>query len=327
MQNDTLSVYIITYNRANYLESSIQSVLKQTYKDYDLFILDNCSTDSTPNVIKKFNDSRLHYIRHSKNIGGIGNIQFAIKHCTTDFMVIFHDDDIMKEDLLKREIDILSKNSNIAAVSCNANYVNEAGEKDSHTMFKCDSIKYYSSGELFRSYLTNNKWLCFPPIMYRSSFLKDNNITFQEDAGPCGDVILCCDVERYGGTICEIPDALIYYRYHTDQDSSSSIGIMQLKLCKYINSVPYYKKILDECSNAQPSFYRWCMKCVLLRAIRKTCSTKEIFKIINEFDKLLKHKLYDEILIKICIVMNGIFPRTVLFFYKFYMQVKSRRIK
>lgn len=327
MKTCTLSVYIITYNRANYLGNSIQSVLRQTYKDYDLFILDNCSTDDTPNVVRKFNDSRLHYVRHSKNIGGIGNIQFAIKHCTSDFMIIFHDDDIMKEDLLKREMDILSKNSKIAAVSSNANYVNEAGEINKHVMFDSNVIKYYSSGELFRDYLTQNKWLCFPTIMYRSSFLKDNNITFKEEVGPCGDVILYSDIERYGGTICEIPDALIYYRNHTGQDSSNSIGIMQLKLYRYINSTPYYKDILDECSSAQPGLYRICMKCVLARAISKKCSAKEALEIISEFDGLLKHKIYDEIFIKICIAFNKTFPKTVRFFFDFYKQIKSRRIK
>lgn len=327
MLSNSLSVYILTYNRAKYLENAIESVLNQTYENYDLYILDNCSTDETPKVINKFSDSRLHYIRHEKNIGGIGNIQFAINHCTTNFMIIFHDDDIMDCNLLKKEMEILLTHDNIAAVSCNAIYMNEIGVKSHQKMFSDNNIKFYTSGDLFKNYLTQNKWLCFPSIMYRHDFLKSNDINFQEEAGPCGDVILYCDIERCGGTICEIPDALMYYRQHTNQDSSSNVGIMQLMLYRYISSIPYYKNILEECSSAQPSIYRICMKYVLIRTISKNSSMREAFEIVKEFNSLLKHRIVDEFLIKTGIVLNSIFPKTVSLLLRFYRQIRLRRIK
>lgn len=327
MRSSTLTVYILTYNRAKYLECTIESVLRQTYENYDLYVLDNCSTDNTPNIIKKFNDSRLHYIRHEKNIGGIGNIQFAIKHCTTDFMIIFHDDDIMKPDLLRKEVEILSQDISISAVSCNATFMDDEGTKSNQLMFIDNDIRLYSSGELFRSCLTNHKWLCFPTIMYRHSFLKENRITFHEEAGPCGDVILYCDIERYGGKICEIPDALIYYRQHSDQDSLNSSGLMQLMLFRYINSIPYYANILEECSNVQPQLYCNFIRMILSKAINYKYNKNEALNLIRGFDGILKHKKIDEWIAKICIAINYNIQKTTSFLLNLIHKFRIRRIK
>ena len=72
-----LDVYIITYNRAKYLRESIKSVLAQTYSNFELTILDNCSTDETADIVREFNDNRLKYIKHERNLGAWGNICYA----------------------------------------------------------------------------------------------------------------------------------------------------------------------------------------------------------------------------------------------------------
>ena len=326
MISNSLSVYILTYNRAKYLECTIESVLKQTYENYDLYILDNCSTDDTPKIINKFNDLRIHYIRHEKNIGGIGNIQFAIMHCNTDFMIIFHDDDIMKPDLLRKEVEILQKDTTITAVSCNATFMDDLEIKSNILMFNNNDIKLYSSGELFKNCLTN-RCLCFPTIMYRHSFLKENEITIHEEVGPCADVILYCDIERFGGKICEIPDALIYYRQHSDQDSSNFSGLMQLMLFKYINNTPYYSNILDDCSYVQPRLYRDSMRKILSKAIHFKCNKNEALNLISEFDGLLKHRKIDKMIAIICIKINYTFPKITHLLFGFIKKLKfSKRI-
>ena len=63
----TLTIALQTYNRPNYLSESITSILNQTFKDYELIILDNGSDPDTVSVVKSFQDSRIRYIRNNIN--------------------------------------------------------------------------------------------------------------------------------------------------------------------------------------------------------------------------------------------------------------------
>jgi len=84
----TVSVCIPVYNGSAYIAESIESVLGQTYKDLCIIILDNCSTDGTADIIRKFKDSRIRYIRNEKNIGLVKNHNRCIELCETKYLNI-----------------------------------------------------------------------------------------------------------------------------------------------------------------------------------------------------------------------------------------------
>jgi len=67
--NPTVSVIIPTYNRAAFLRRSIESILSQTYRDFELIVVDDASTDNTEEVVRSFNDEKIRYIRHKQNSG------------------------------------------------------------------------------------------------------------------------------------------------------------------------------------------------------------------------------------------------------------------
>ena len=64
-----LTVIITTYNRANLLKDAIKSVLSQSFQDFELIVVDDCSPDNTEEAIKKFQDKRIFYLRHGENRG------------------------------------------------------------------------------------------------------------------------------------------------------------------------------------------------------------------------------------------------------------------
>ena len=97
-------IFVLTYNRVNYLKSALESILNQTYSDFILNVLDNCSNDGTEEYVKSIEDKRVNYIRHEHNLGGIGNISYAFKNCAGDYFAVFHDDDILHDNLLKEEV-------------------------------------------------------------------------------------------------------------------------------------------------------------------------------------------------------------------------------
>ena len=113
MKKNKLTVIIPTYNRADLLGRSIQSVLDQSFKEFDLIIIDDKSTDGTPRVVKNFNDSRIKYIKNQKNLGIIGNWNKAIDVAPGKYLSIFHDDDIMSPDFLKEAFLALEAKGNV----------------------------------------------------------------------------------------------------------------------------------------------------------------------------------------------------------------------
>ena len=67
--NDLVSIITPSYNTAIFLEETIQSVLNQTYKNWEMIIVDDCSTDNTDEIIRKFDDQRIKYYKNQENVG------------------------------------------------------------------------------------------------------------------------------------------------------------------------------------------------------------------------------------------------------------------
>jgi len=123
-----VTVAIPTYNRPEYLRESLKSVLGQTYKNFYVLILDNHSDKDNESMVREFNDPRVKFIRHPKNIGIIANWNKAIELCNTKYLSIFHDDDIMEPEFLKESIMVLEKNNKAAFSYCKANKVDKNGK-------------------------------------------------------------------------------------------------------------------------------------------------------------------------------------------------------
>ncbi len=90
-----ISICIPTYNRAKYLREAVQSVLDQDFSDFELVVVDDCSSDNTADVIGHFADPRLRYISNDTNLGMVGNWNRCLELALSDVVWILHDDDRM----------------------------------------------------------------------------------------------------------------------------------------------------------------------------------------------------------------------------------------
>lgn len=112
-----VSVIIPTYNRANLLSKSIQSVLNQTYTNFELIIVDDGSNDHTEDAVKNFEDERIRYIRHDKNKGLAGARNTGIRFSKGELLSFQDDDDEWLPNKLEKEIKVLKKSdSNVGVV-------------------------------------------------------------------------------------------------------------------------------------------------------------------------------------------------------------------
>jgi glycosyltransferase involved in cell wall biosynthesis len=102
-------------------------VLRQCFTDFELIVVDDCSTESTEAVIAEFNDSRLQYHRNTRNLGLVGNWNHCLELAQGEYIAIFHQDDVMSPNHLSRQVDILDKNSQIGFAYSNIERINETG--------------------------------------------------------------------------------------------------------------------------------------------------------------------------------------------------------
>jgi glycosyltransferase involved in cell wall biosynthesis len=99
-----VTVVLPTYNHGEYVDEAITSVLAQTFEDYELLILDDCSSDVTMELLKKFKDPRVRCIRHYANIGLVANWTYGIKLASGKYVAILSDDDKYKADFLLKRV-------------------------------------------------------------------------------------------------------------------------------------------------------------------------------------------------------------------------------
>jgi glycosyltransferase involved in cell wall biosynthesis len=107
-----VSVVIPTYNRADTILKAIDSVLKQTFHDFEIIIIDDGSTDKTYEIVKQINDKRIRYIRHEKNKGASSARNTGIKIAKGQYIAFQDSDDEWLPDKLEKQIVILDSSPN-----------------------------------------------------------------------------------------------------------------------------------------------------------------------------------------------------------------------
>ncbi len=82
------------FNRERYLREAIDSILTQTYKDFELIIVNDCSTDSSGTIIKSYNDPRIQRIENAQNQGLVRSLHIALQHAQGEYIARHDDDDV-----------------------------------------------------------------------------------------------------------------------------------------------------------------------------------------------------------------------------------------
>jgi glycosyltransferase involved in cell wall biosynthesis len=108
-----VSVLIGTYNRADLLRRAVKSVLRQHYDNFEIIVVDDASTDSTPEVVKEFGDDRVKYVRHKDNKGIAVVSNTAFMHCEGEFIALLGDDDEWTdENKLSKQVQVFTQAQN-----------------------------------------------------------------------------------------------------------------------------------------------------------------------------------------------------------------------
>lgn len=171
------SIVIPTYNRSKYLQCAIQGVLQQNFKDYELIISDNASTDDTKKVVSRFISNRIRYFRNKKNIGWIGNLQNAIDHAGGNYIFLHGDDDYIFDKYCLSQLHTFLVTHPYGLVRMNyLTYADKTGEVfDVHRpLLQSKNLKQKSTDEDIVSYIQEIDPFFITGHIFAQKFLKKN---------------------------------------------------------------------------------------------------------------------------------------------------------
>ncbi len=124
-----VSIGIPTYNRAERnLHKVIERALGQTYKNVEVIVSDNCSSDNTPELVGSFDDPRLRYFRQQTNIGPINNFNYCLNQAKGKYFLLFHDDDMIDADFVESCIAALKPGQDVGVIFTGVRIIDEHNE-------------------------------------------------------------------------------------------------------------------------------------------------------------------------------------------------------
>ena len=246
-----IDIFVLSYNRANYIKTMIESLLNQTAGKFQIKILDNGSTDNTKEVINSFNNQNIKFIESIQNKGALWNFQRAQNLADKKYTVIFHDDDIIHPKYLEYALIALNKFDNISIVCSGM----KATTKPDMKNFKKYSFKpiLFSSISKFISLIYMGFPLNYATVIYRTTLLKQVKMKkLNETYGKIADRPMVFEVAKKG-TIVLFAGEYIQYRIHKKQDSNDNkTGPFEDET---INLHKYYKETIYNDKFILPKIY------------------------------------------------------------------------
>lgn len=111
MLDGLVSIIMPSWNTGKYIAESIQSVLAQTYTNWELIIVDDCSTDNTDEVIANFCDKRIRYLQNTQNSGAALTRNRALREANGEWIAFLDSDDIWLPEKLEKQIEFMKRNN------------------------------------------------------------------------------------------------------------------------------------------------------------------------------------------------------------------------
>lgn len=120
-----VSVIMPAYNAEVYIGEAIDSVLRQTFSDFELIILDDCSSDNTAGIVKTYEDSRIVYVKNEKNLGVAGTLNRGLENAGGMYIARMDADDVAMPDRFARQVAYLDQNPSVIACGSNVELIGD----------------------------------------------------------------------------------------------------------------------------------------------------------------------------------------------------------
>lgn len=232
-----ISVIIPCYNASLFLNQAIESVLNQTYKNFEVIIVNDGSTDNTEEIIKAYRDNRVIYLKQETNKGPSAARNTGLKYAKGEYIAFLDADDIWMLNKLEKQVDYVLKNK-VDIVTTNG-YILESKTNKSKIAYSKNPIHHKKS--IFKVLIKHN--FIFPStVLIKKETLQKAGF-FDENLQSSEDYYLWLNIAFQGGTFAFIDEPLFFYRKHPRQLSKKLYTMYKTRLT-VLNKLVTNNKIL-----------------------------------------------------------------------------------
>ncbi|QED23893.1 glycosyltransferase family 2 protein [Candidatus Deianiraea vastatrix] len=223
MKNPKITVFISYYNDEQFIAESISSILKQTFDDFELILLDHASLDKSAQIAHSFKDERIVHLKMEKNILAGGSELFLkiLDAARGEYIKFFCADDVMEENCLEELMREINQNPNIDMLFSDMSVIDEQGKmKKNNYVFNIAFGK--SENELLKFLFNGITLISYPTVLIKKSKI------YREYVCRIGiqlfDVKLWANLLLGGCTAKFVNQKLVRYRIHKNQMSGLHVG-------------------------------------------------------------------------------------------------------
>ena len=216
MNKTICSIIVPCYNSAKYLPLCLDSILKQTYKQFEVVVVNDGSTDDTDLVIKPYlDDPRIKYIKQD-NAGPPKARNTGINNADGDYIAFLDSDDLWEATKLEKQMQLFS-DPHVGVVYCAVRYIDELGQD----VYCPDQMEYLKPREgNVTEFLFIDNFVSFSSVVIRRKCL-DKAGLFDEELGSSEDWDLLLRISAFFG-FRYIDEPLLFYRFHDNQVSKDT---------------------------------------------------------------------------------------------------------
>lgn len=216
--NSLVSVIVPIYNRSKYLKEAIASALNQTYKNIEIIVTDDCSSENPQAIVASFQDPRIRFRRNAKNLGVAQNIIAAVNEGRGKYIASLNDDDIWNEDFLEKLVPHLDANPELVLAFSDHYIIDGNGNIDLKATEQCSRLwkrNKLKQGIYQPFYKIGLVYQAIPSAV--AAVIRKDAIdwkNFPPQAGPFWDLYLTYLACQTGGGAYYYPQRLSKYRVH-----------------------------------------------------------------------------------------------------------------
>lgn len=220
-----------TYGRSQYFRQSIDSALAQTYPDFEILIGDNDQSDAKRRILAEYDDPRIRYVQHPRNLGGQRNWSELVRLAESPIVASHHDDDVWHPEFLARLVPLMDANPDVDLVFCDFWMVGPDGERLEALTESVSSragrdtlpagVVPGDVDDMLRLAIVRNApQPAYAGIVRREAALID----YPDDVAPIYDFWLNYAVASSGRRFAYVPERLADYRQHGDTETTRGVG-------------------------------------------------------------------------------------------------------
>lgn len=304
-----LDVFVLTYNRSDYLKMQLESLCNQTAQGFTIKILDNASTDNTGDVIKgtqrKYPQRKIIHIKHETNIGNPANFKKSQELATNEYTAVFHDDDVIHPEYIEKAMALFKKHNDVVMISCRPQIFKDF-KPDLWKKIKNTYLLFKPTNICLASLLVGMP--CFASMIYKTDIY--TSVSYHpKQYGKIFDAPFLLDIGLKGASIL-MQGRYIQYRVHANSDTSTPVD--KLFFNEIIAVVKHFNNKLTGYHFTKPfliytralSIYQWARGANISKSdFEKECIKNELFnqkhvvimhnyllkKIINRLIKITRY--------------------------------------